>query len=224
MPLPRMSAQMDLALPEDSEFIRQWRDIPSRKRQQWLRSQAHLGVATGARVLSRRASPGSYSTTEGVLETVRVQIDLNMEDPQDRIVFQAYTAEPKSRRGIWLKNMLLLGYKVWQGEGGDVPLMGEFLLQKGSTTAPASAVATTDSADTQPIAALAPVPVLVPAVGAANSVIEPPVHQPVSASQPADTTPAMSTTSADTDDQGDDRANADALPHASALRGMFGMS
>jgi hypothetical protein len=125
----RMSAHLDLNDPDERDFITYWQSVVPRRRQQWLREQAYLGNAVGATVLSRGPTDGS--ATPRTPEFIRVQVDLNDTDENDSAVYNQYMQQSKARRGYWLKNILLLGHRVWRGDATPLAQLGPFFLRQG---------------------------------------------------------------------------------------------
>lgn len=109
----RVSASMSMLVAEERVFVEQWKKSLPRRRQQWLREQIYLGVGSGATVISYRSGHEDISQQEtNSTDIVRVQIELDDRDPGDQKAIEIYSSMSKTRRGQWLRNILILGNRI----------------------------------------------------------------------------------------------------------------
>jgi len=107
----RLSASMCINIAEERDFVDQWKRCIPRRRQQWLREQVYLAMSSNFTAVSYKRESAEEDLTY-TPATVRIQIDLDLRDSNDKMIHEVYESLSKARRGQWLRNALILGRQL----------------------------------------------------------------------------------------------------------------
>lgn len=135
--MQRIGTILHLDVTGEAVLAREYLKVQRLRRQQWLRELLLLGLSADFEIAGHQKDANAGALEKLRHQTLRIQIYLDARMEREAAILSAYLALPRSRRGRWVLEALMLGYQIKNGiANARLPELGSLILRPRRLPAP----------------------------------------------------------------------------------------